>query len=789
MKRFAAMIFVLGLTAVTVRPAAAQVAFGTSVTVGDGEILVGEPGHELRPGLVHVFRRGSDGSWTPGQTLEAPDGSAGDRFGIRSAMDADRLLVSATRADDGAGAVYVFERSGEEWRPTDRLVPEERSAADSLGSGLALNGDWAFVGTISQDSARGAVYVFRRTEDGWAQHTRLAPDDLVAEDGFGVSIALGEDVAYVGAPSKSNGTGAVYMFRYDAVADSWSAAGRLGADVQQQQAGFGMALALFDDRVLVSGPGLLGIGAVLGFEPDESRESFQVSTVLLPFDASAAGFGSELAVVDGHLWVGAPGAGDEEGRGYVFRWDADRGEWAGTAKVAPGGLEEDDAFGATVGSWGNVVVASALGQDYGAGSVFVFERAGEAWNEVARLASDVSGPSPITGAETACSEQGEAALFECSQVDLLSFLPLEHMGAGRGVRINDVWGWADAESGRDIVIAGMTDQAVFVDVSEPLQPVYLARMPIPDGANGSAWRDMKVYDDHVFVVADGAGPHGMQVFDLARLRGLDGSDPPTFSEDARYDRINSAHNIVINEESGFAYIVGASGGGETCGGGLHMVDIREPLAPKFAGCFSDPSTGRSRTGYSHDAQCVMYRGPDEAYGGREICLGSNETALSIADVTDKANPVSLTMATYPNVGYSHQGWLSEDQRYFFMNDELDETGGLVQSTRTLVWDISELDDPLLVKEYFSENRSTDHNLYVVGSTMYQSNYVSGLRVLDVSDPENPVQVGYFDTVPYGEDEPGFNGSWSNYPFFDSGIVVVTSGREGLFLVRYRRPST
>ena len=113
----------------------------------------------------------------------------------------------------------------------------------------------------------------------------------------------------------------------------------------------------------------------------------------------------------------------------------------------------------------------------------------------------------------------------------------------------------------------------------------------------------------------------------------------------------------------------------------------------------------------------------------------------------------------------------------------------MSTTRTLVWDISELDDPLLVKEYFSDNRSSDHNLYVVGTTMYQSNYVSGLRVLDVSDPENPVQVGYFDTVPYGEDEPGFNGSWSNYPFFDSGIVVVTSGREGLFVVRHRRPST
>ena len=769
-------------------PSAAQVAFGTSVTVGDGEILVGEPGHELRPGLVHVFRRGADGSWTPTQRLEAPDGSAGDRFGIRSVMQGDLLLVSATRADEGAGAVYAFERSGDQWQPSGRLVPDERSPADSLGSGLAVDGDWAFVGTIAQNEGRGAVYVFRRAGGEWVQHSRLAPEDLQAEDGFGVTIAVDGDLAYVSAPSQANGTGAVYMYRYDSTADVWQSGGRLG-DVQQQQAGFGMDMALLEGRLFVSGPGLLGIGAVLGFEPDASGEELGIGTVLLPFDASGAGFGSELAAVDGHLWVGAPGAGDEEGRGYVFRWDEARGEWTGTVRVGASELDGGDSFGATLGSWGDVVAASALGQDYSAGSVFVFERAGDEWNEVARLTSDVSGPEAITGGETACSEEGEAALFECSQVDLLSFLPLEHLGAGRGVRINDIWGWTDPQSGRDIVIAGMTDQSVFVDVSDPLQPVYLGRMPMPEGANGSSWRDMKVYGDHVFVVSDGAGPHGMQVFDLTRLRDLDGSAPPTFTQDALYDRVNSAHNIVINEESGFAYIVGASGGGETCGGGLHMVDIRNPRAPEFAGCFSDPSTGRSRTGYSHDAQCVNYRGPDEAHQGKEICLGSNETALSIADVTDKANPVPLAMATYPNVGYSHQGWLSEDQRYFFMNDELDETGGLVQSTRTLVWDISELDDPLLVKEYFSENRSSDHNLYVVGSTMYQSNYVSGLRVLDVSDPENPIQVGYFDTVPYGADEPGFNGSWSNYPFFSSGIVVVTSGREGLFLVRYRRPST
>src|SRR5690606_32163977 len=87
--------------------------------------------------------------------------------------------------------------------------------------------------------------------------------------------------------------------------------------------------------------------------------------------------------------------------------------------------------------------------------------------------------------------------------------------------------------------------------------------------------------------------------------------------------------------------------------------------------------------------------------------------------------------------------------------------------------------------FMHETNAIDHNLYVRDNTMYQSNYTSGLRVLDVSDPVNPVPVGHFDTVPYGGDLAEFNGSWSNYPYFESGIVIVTSQREGLFVVRYR----
>ena len=223
-----------------------------------------------------------------------------------------------------------------------------------------------------------------------------------------------------------------------------------------------------------------------------------------------------------------------------------------------------------------------------------------------------------------------------------------------------------------------------------------------------------------------------------------------------------------------------------------MIDIHDPTSPEFVGCFQDTNTGNAGTGYSHDAMCVEYDGPDSEHDGKEICFGLNENNLSIADVTDKDNPVALSHASYPNVAYAHQGWITEDHRYFFMGDEGDE--GAAQNdpdlempgTRTLIWDVADLDDPVLVKEHFGESTTIDHNLYIKGDLMYQSNYVSGLRVLDISDPENPEEVGFFDTVP---DDEGinFNGSWSNYPFFASGTIVVTSGSEGVFFVKYRRP--
>jgi choice-of-anchor B domain-containing protein len=120
-----------------------------------------------------------------------------------------------------------------------------------------------------------------------------------------------------------------------------------------------------------------------------------------------------------------------------------------------------------------------------------------------------------------------------------------------------------------------------------------------------------------------------------------------------------------------------------------------------------------------------------------------------------------------------------------MDDELDELAGSTPNTRTIVWDVSDLDDPQVATMYLSPTAATDHNLYIKGDTMYQSHYRAGLRVVDISDRTKPVEVGFFDTVPYSTNTPGFGGSWSNYPYFKSGIVVVTSGNEGLFVVKPR----
>jgi choice-of-anchor B domain-containing protein len=372
-------------------------------------------------------------------------------------------------------------------------------------------------------------------------------------------------------------------------------------------------------------------------------------------------------------------------------------------------------------------------------------------------------PPPLSVGPEICTN-GSAGAFPCSGISLSKRMSLTTMG---GIEGNDIWGWFDAQSGNEYALMGMTNGTAFVDITDPENPVFLGRLPTQ--AAVSPWRDIKVYQDHAYIVADNAGAHGMQVFDLTRLRGLTAAQ--TFSADVVYGDFANAHNIAINEDTGFAYAAGTN----TCGGGLHIIDIRTPNNPLFAGCHSvSPGT--------HDTQCVIYQGPDADHLNSEICMSSNADHIEVVDVTVKSAPVTISSTIYPQLGFTHQGWLTEDHRFFLLGDEADEFDFGVP-TRTHVFDVADLDAPVHVFAYESPTIAIDHNLYVLGNRVFEANNSSGLRVLEFGDLANRelMEIAFFDTFPTN-DATNFSGAWSVYPYLPSGTIIVSDRIFGLFIL-------
>jgi choice-of-anchor B domain-containing protein len=756
--------------------------FSRALAATGSTVFVGEPQNAHTPGRVHLYTATADGAWSQTATLEAQDGAVGDGFG--SALDADgtTLVVGA----QSSGAAYVFTQDDEAWSQAARLTPPDSAAG--YGTSVAVAGNQVFVGAASQDTL-GAVFVYERQNDGtWSPTTRLVGSDVKAGDRFAATVAAQGSHLLVGAPRKSGGT--VYAFHRDdrgTWTERQTLSSRLDGDTR-----FGSTLQMHGSQAVIGAPrAVSATGLVRTYTRAADTTRWEADGQLLPFDGGSRHlFGSAVALDSNGVWVGAPGASGRTGALYRFEKDADGGTWTVSTRLQHPNAEEGDMLGATVASTGQQIAVGLPGDDYGAGTLAMYDGPAGTWSSAELIApSGGSALSAITGSEQPCTDgtvetEGDMATFDCENVDMLSFLPIDEIGGDRGIQVNDIWGWTDPQTDREYALVGRVDGASFVDVTNPTNPVFLGDLPKHDGSEGSVWRDIKVYENHAYIVADNAGDHGMQVFDLTQLRDVDPSEAPvTFEATTHYDKVNSAHNVVINTDTGFAYIVGSSGGGQTCGGGLHMVNIQDPANPQFVGCFADKGTGRTGTGYTHDAQCVIYNGPDAEYQGKEICFGANETAVSIADVSDKENPMSISTASYPDHAYVHQGWLTEDHRYFYLNDELDEIRGLAEKTRTLIWDVTDLDDPQLVDEFLLSEPSTDHNMYIKNNVMYQSNYVSGLRLVDVSNPTQPKEVGHFDTVPWGDNGPGFGGTWSNYPFFESGTIVMTSMSEGLFILK------
>jgi choice-of-anchor B domain-containing protein len=317
-----------------------------------------------------------------------------------------------------------------------------------------------------------------------------------------------------------------------------------------------------------------------------------------------------------------------------------------------------------------------------------------------------------------------------------------------GNAYTDVWGYE--ADGREYAFIGIAGGTSIVDVTNPLNPeeVVFIQGPL---APPYEWRDFKTHSHYLYVTSEGDGSgSGLQIIDLSQL-------PDTAFLVNTYDQtFNSAHNLFIAD--GFAYVVG------TNLGGIHILDLSNPTNPVQTAYYS-------ASGYVHD----VYVWNDSAYA-------SSADTYDLIDLTNKSNPQLISQsAPLPGI-YAHSGWLTEDKRYFIACEEFnvrDITVWDLQDRST--WDLS-------VQNWFMAGTSPVHNVFVLGDYAHIAYYKDGYVVLDISDPNNPLFAGQYDTYP-SSGGGTYNGAWGAYPYLPSGNILVSDMATGLYIFKFNPPVT
>ncbi len=424
---------------------------------------------------------------------------------------------------------------------------------------------------------------------------------------------------------------------------------------------------------------------------------------------------------------------------------------------------------------------------------------------------------------------GQAGPFLCDSVDLVDTVPTAAFGGGHG---SDSWGWT-SDDGQEIAIVTSGNGIGFFRVLDA-GVEYLGSLARSDTADRLLWNDVKVVNDHAYVSSEDAA-YGLQIVDLNAVAEREaqtyGVAPAV--EQIGFVESSGAHNVVAFEERGIVAMTLAED--EVCGNDIVFYDVSDtPKDPKRLGCVGSGQDNWLNGG-THDAQCVIYSGPDADYNGAgddgvlgteddvpasDICVlfqeGAGVYVVDVSAITRDGNPSGakmLTRFTYDTINYAHQGWLTEDQRWVIFGDELDESGaaatalgdrgGQNQFTTTYWIDLEDLDagaeaavrpfpdvNQDLVKSWSNPNTlAIDHNMYIVGDLVYQANYGAGLRVLRFSDESLAAddtsaafeEVAYFDTYP-GPGPSEFYGAWNVYPFFESGKIILSDFQSGLLVL-------
>ncbi|MDX1531900.1 MAG: choice-of-anchor B family protein [Rhodothermales bacterium] len=339
------------------------------------------------------------------------------------------------------------------------------------------------------------------------------------------------------------------------------------------------------------------------------------------------------------------------------------------------------------------------------------------------------------------------ATAQAPALELVGEVAFPATASGNGT--SDVWGYT-APDGAEYAIVGVLGGTAIVSVPD-LEVLHT--IPGPQGGDFYYHRDLVVYGDHLYVVAEMTGTNeGLQVIDLGGLP----ESAELVTTLAPPGNVRS-HNMDVDAVAGYAYVLAQNAGS------VRILDLADPADPQEVGLVDLPNV--------HD---VHARG-DTLY----VAEGYSPT-FSIWDVSDKQAPELLVRMEVPNSGYVHNIWPSDDGDYVVTTEE-------TQGKTVKVWDVSDLDDVELVGEYLGAN-GLAHNAHVMGRYVVLSHYAAGVTIVDIADPAHPIEVARYDTTPQS-DAGGFFGTWGAYPYTAGGYVYASDFDGKLTVLRLVEDAT
>lgn len=313
-----------------------------------------------------------------------------------------------------------------------------------------------------------------------------------------------------------------------------------------------------------------------------------------------------------------------------------------------------------------------------------------------------------------------------------------------GQTLANVWGY-DID-GKEYALVGGRNGLIIADVTNPDAPQQIVQIPGPS----NLWKEIKTYKHFAYVVSEGG--QGIQIVDLSGLPSPNLNHRFYTGDGAIANLLNRIHALHIDTTKGFLYAYG----GDLFGGRAKIFNLNsDPYNPTYVGTFNTNFAGNQN--YIHDG----YVDNDTLYGGH-IYGGF----FSIVNMADKSNPQLISTQITPNA-FTHNTWISQDRRVIFTTDE-------VNNSYLTAYDVS---DPTDVRELdrIQSNPGSNsmvHNTHILDNWAVTSWYKDGFTIVDVTRPDNLVQVGNHDT--YTGSGGGSEGCWGVYPYFPSGTIVATN---------------